>query len=163
MLLCCTAMTLGGAQVSEVRQLQRLVQEFVRSFGLLITKQTPCGHPVSPSHAHALMILLEREGDSTTQSDLGVHLGIDKSNVARLCARMHEEGHVLQEVSAEDARGRRLSLTVKGRRMAEQLKGASLARFQRVLHGVPPAKRRQLLDSLQLLNASIALLAPVQP
>ena len=154
-------MTAGGAQATEVRQLQRLVQEFVRSFGLLITKQTPCGHPVSPSHAHALMVLLEREGDRTTQSELGEQLGIDKSNVARLCARMHDEGHVMQEVSEEDARGRKLSLTLKGKRMAEQLKGASLARFQRVLHGVPPSKRRQLLDSLQLLNASVALLAPV--
>jgi DNA-binding MarR family transcriptional regulator len=138
-----------------------LVQEFVRSFGLLITKQTPCGHPLSPSHAHALMVLLEREGEGTTQSSLGAQLGIDKSNVARLCARMHDEGHIVQEVSAEDARGRTLELTAKGKRMAEQLKGASLARFQRVLHGVPLAKRRQLLDSLQLLNASVALLAPV--
>jgi DNA-binding MarR family transcriptional regulator len=154
-------MVAGRAQASDVRQLQRLVQEFVRSFGLLVTKQTPCGHPVSPSHAHALMILLERAGDHTTQSDLGAQLGIDKSNVARLCARMHEEGHVVQEVSAEDARGRELNLTAKGKRMAEQLKGASLARFQRVLHGVPLGKRRQLLDSLQLLNASVALLDPV--
>jgi DNA-binding MarR family transcriptional regulator len=141
-----------------------LVQEFVRSFGLLITKQTPCGHPVSPSHAHALMVLLEREGEGegATQSSLGAQLGIDKSNVARLCARMHDEGHIVQEVSAEDARGRTLELTAKGKRMAEQLRGASLARFQRVLHGVPLGKRRQLLDSLQLLNASVALLAPVQ-
>jgi DNA-binding MarR family transcriptional regulator len=154
-------MTAGRAQPSDVRQLQRLVQELVRSFGLLVTKQTPCGHPVSPSHAHALMVLLERDGDHTTQSDLGAQLGIDKSNVARLCARMHEEGHVVQEVSAEDARGRELNLTAKGKRMAEQLKGASLARFQRVLHGVPLGKRRQLLDSLQLLNASVALLDPV--
>lgn len=148
-----------------MRQLQRLVQEFVRSFGLLITRQTPCGHPVSPSHAHALMVLLEREGESegTTQSTLGAQLGIDKSNVARLCARMHDEGHVVQEVSAEDARGRTLELTAKGKRMAEQLKVASFARFQRVLQGVPLGKRRQLLDSLQLLNASVALLAPVQP
>jgi DNA-binding MarR family transcriptional regulator len=155
-------MTPGSAQTSDVRQLQRLVQEFVRSFGLLITKQTPCGHPVSPSHAHALMVLLEREGDSTTQSDLGAQLGIDKSNVARLCARMHGEGHVVHAVSAEDARGRTVDLTAKGKRMAEQLKGASLARFQRVLHGVPQGKRRQLFDSLQLLNASVAQLAPVQ-
>jgi len=154
-------MTAGRAQASDVRQLQRLVQELVRSFGLLVTKQTPCGHPVSPSHAHALMVLLERDGDHTTQSELGAQLGIDKSNVARLCARMHEEGHVVQEVSAEDARGRELNLTAKGKRMAEQLKGASLARFQRVLHGVPLGKRRQLLDSLQLLNASVALLDPV--
>ncbi len=139
-------------------ELRLLVQRFVRSFGLLVTRQTPCGHPVSPSYAHALMVLLEREGALTTQTDLAVALGIDKSNVARLCARLEAEGHAEQTPLPEDARSRQLELSARGRRLAEQLKASSLQRFQRVLRAVPAAKRTQLLESLVLLNDAVACL-----
>ncbi len=141
----------------DVAELQRQVQSFVRSFGLLVTKETPCGHPVSPSYAHALMVLLEREGAqlATSQSDLGARLGIDKSNVARLCERLHAQAHAVQARSTEDGRSRQLKLTAKGRRMAEQIAGASFERFQRVAKGVPPNKRAALLESLSALNAAV--------
>jgi hypothetical protein len=45
---------------TEAERFRGLVQQFVRSFGLLVATQTPCGHPISVSHAHALMVLLER-------------------------------------------------------------------------------------------------------
>jgi len=106
------------------------------------------------------MVLLEREQESlpTSQSDLGARLGIDKSNVARLCERLHTQGHAIQARSAEDGRSRQLCLTAKGRRMAEQIAGASLQRFQRVVKGVPPNKRVALLESLAVLNAAVATL-----
>ena len=143
-----------------VAALQGLVQSFVRSFGLLIAKETPCGHPVSPSYAHALMVLLEREGDElhTSQSDLGARLGIDKSNVARLCARLHSQGHAIQEPSPDDGRSRHLRLTAKGRRMAENIQNSSLERFRRVAAAVAPEKRQVLLDSLAALNAAVMTL-----
>lgn len=141
-------------------ELQRQVQSFVRSFGLLVTKQTPCGQPVSPSYAHALMVLLERERQSltTSQSDLGARLGIDKSNIARLCERLHAEKHAVQARSAEDGRSRLLHLTADGERMARKLASASLARFQRVMDAVPKQKRAALLESLTVLNAAITTL-----
>jgi DNA-binding MarR family transcriptional regulator len=144
----------------QVEELQSLVQAFVRSFGLLVTKQTPCGHPVSPSYAHALMALLEREGAEveTTQSDLGERLGIDKSNVARLCAKLHAEGHAIQEASPDDARSRQLRLTTKGRRMAEKIQSSSFERFRRVAAAVAPEQRQVLLDSLTALNAAVSTL-----
>lgn len=144
----------------QVEELQSLVQTFVRAFGLLVTKQTPCGHPVSPSHAHALMALLEREGAEleTSQSDLGARLGIDKSNVARLCAKLHAEGHAVQEPAPDDGRSRQLRLTAKGRRMAEKIQSSSFERFQRVAAAVAPEQRQALLDSLAALNAAVSTL-----
>ena len=142
----------------EAERLRELVQAFVRSFGLLVTRQTPCGHPVSPSHAHALMVLLAREGQLTTQLELGKALGIDKSNVARLSQRMLEDGHAEQHPLPEDARARVVELTARGRRMAQQLESSSLLRFRRVLQAVPVGKRSQLLESLELLNAAVASL-----
>jgi len=42
--------------------------------------------------------------------------------------------------------------------MAEQIAGASLERFRRVVRGVPPNKRAALLDSLAVLNAAVEAL-----
>jgi DNA-binding MarR family transcriptional regulator len=151
---------IDGCPEDDVRKLQVSVQAFVRSFGLLVTKQTPCGQPVSPSHAHALMILLEREelGLTTTQADLGRHLGLDKSNVARLCARLASEEHATQQVSPSDARSRQLTLSARGRRMATNIRAASLERFRRVMDAVPAAERRSLIHSVELLTAAVQTL-----
>lgn len=145
----------------EAAQLKSLVQEFVRNFGLLVTKQTPCGHPISPSYAHALMVLLEREnaGLESSQSDLGSRLSIDKSNITRLCGKLEADGNILQNRSATDGRSRLLGLTPKGRRMAERLESASHERFKQVLMGVPSHKRRPLLAALELLGDAVQALS----
>lgn len=153
----------GGTRQSsgdDVARLRQLVQSFVRSFGLLVTKETPCGHPVSPSYAHALMVLLERtrEHDRTSQSDLGRLLGIDKSNVTRLCARMEAAGHVVQDRQPDDGRGRLVRLTSTGTRMAQRIEQASRERFERVVGGVAPGRRQSVFEALELLNAAVEAL-----
>ncbi|MFI5120293.1 MAG: MarR family winged helix-turn-helix transcriptional regulator, partial [Thermoanaerobaculia bacterium] len=96
----------------EATRLRLLIQTFIRSSGLLAGDQTPCGHPVAVSHAHALMVLLEtaRKARPVTQRELGQALGIDKSNVARLCRRMESAGHLVQSRSKDDGRARLLAL-----------------------------------------------------
>ncbi|MDF3067800.1 MAG: transcriptional regulator, MarR family [Polyangiaceae bacterium] len=144
----------------DVARLKRAVQEFTRSFGLLVTKQTPCGLPVSPSYAHCLMLLLERERQAlqTSQSEIGEQLTIDKSNIARLCRKLEKAGHASQQRDPDDGRGRLVELTGKGRRMAERLEAASDERFLRVLEAVPTAQRPQLLASLTLLIEAVGAL-----
>lgn len=144
----------------DVDRLKELIQEFVRSFGLLVVKQTPCGFPLSPSHAHCLMVLLERElqGTETSQTELGKRLAIDKSNIARLCRKLQSSGHATQTRAPTDGRGRLLQLTPKGRRMAEKLQHSSQARFGRVLGGVPTAERGALLSSLETMIKAVRLL-----
>lgn len=149
-----------GVAESEARELQLSVQTFVRMFGLLVTKQTPCGQPVSPSYAHALMLLLDREasGLSTTQTELADQLGLDKSSIARLCARLETDGRASQRRGAEDGRSRQLELTAAGRKLATSIQGASLARFRRVLEAIPPARRRTVTSALELLTHAVASL-----
>src|SRR4051812_35895403 len=107
--------------------LRTSIQRFVRSFGLLNGDQTPCGLPLSPSHAHALMALIDRERSHqrSTQQDLVKILGVDKSNVPRLCAKMLESGHLSQQPSLDDGRAWLVSLTEKGRLLAERVEAAS--------------------------------------
>jgi DNA-binding MarR family transcriptional regulator len=154
-----------STQLSGARQLQVSVQAFVRSFGLLMTKQTPCGQPVSPSYAHALMLLLDREarGLLTTQTNLAEQLGLDKSSITRLCARLEADERVTQARSDEDGRSRVLELTARGRRLANDVQQASLQRFQQVLEAVPAAKRRPLLESIETLTRAVESLAEQAP
>ena len=125
----------------DVEDLRAHVQQFVRRFGLLVTRQTPCGFPVSPSYAHALMLLLRRSADGlTTFIRPGGGLGIDKSNVARLCERMVDAGHALQTVPPTDGRSRLVTLTPKGTRVAQRIEQGSRDRFSAVTTKIPGAK-----------------------
>lgn len=142
------------------RELQVSVQAFVRSFGLLVTKQTPCGQPVSPSVAHALMVLLDREegGVATYQHELAERLGLDRSSITRLCARLEGDGRLKQEPAPDDARARLLRLTASGQRMAGNIRAASLDRFARIVEAIPSSKRQPLLDALKVLTAAVLTL-----
>ncbi len=138
--------------------LRTSIQRFIRSFGLLNGDQTPCGMALSPSHAHTLMALLDRErrGEDSTQQDLVKILGVDKSNVTRLCAKMLEAGHLAQQPSPDDGRAWLVSLTLKGRRLAERVEHARRTRFDRVLAALPSkTARATVLRSLDLLNEAL--------
>jgi DNA-binding MarR family transcriptional regulator len=138
--------------------LRTSIQRFVRSFGLLNGDQTPGGVALSPSHAHALMALLDRERreESSTQQDLVKILGVDKSNVTRLCAKMLEAGHLVQQPSPHDGRAWLVSLRLEGRRLAERVEDASRTRFDRVLAALPSeTARATVLRSLDLLNDAL--------
>jgi DNA-binding MarR family transcriptional regulator len=141
-------------------ELRRLMQRMFRRFDALATDQTPCGKPLSIAHAHALMVLLAK--GEASQRDLGAELSIDKSNVARLCARMVESGHVIQRANEDDGRSRRVSLTARGRRIAREVETASGARFSALLAGVPADQRTQVVEALQHLVAALDAL-PASP
>lgn len=149
---------------SEARELQTSVQTFVRTFGLLVTKQTPCGQPVSPSYAHALMLLLDREanGQTTSQSELAEGLSLDKSSIARLCSRLEADERITQQPGPDDKRSRLLELTVRGRKLGTSIQLASLERFRQVLSAIPATKRRSVLSSLELLTTAVAALEQEQ-
>lgn len=147
-------------QKEDAERLRGLVQSFIRSFGLLVTKETPCGQPISPSYAHALMVLLERARDQTktSQADLGLVLGIDKSNVTRLCGRMEVAGHVTQERAPDDGRSRLVKLTAHGQRLAQRIERASHDRFGNIVAALSRDERASIFDSLAALNRAIETL-----
>lgn len=134
------------------------MQRLFRRFGALAADTTPCGKPLSMAHAHALMVLLAK--GEVSQQELGVELCIDKSNVARLCARMVDAGHALQAQSETDGRSRRVSLTARGKRLAREIDAASVARFGALLRGLPDARHVQVLEALDHLVAALDSLPP---
>jgi DNA-binding MarR family transcriptional regulator len=141
--------------------MRSLVQQFARGFGFLRSAQTPCGKPLPLSHAHALMFLLERDRRRTLQRDLQEALGIDKSNVARLCRKMRTMGHVKIVVSKDDARARELELTDKGLQVARDVEQASRERFRKLTRSVPSSERPRVISALRTLVAATAKLSLV--
>jgi DNA-binding MarR family transcriptional regulator len=142
-----------GMEADQVDELRSLVQRLFRRFGTLATDATPCGQPLSIAHAHALMVLLNR--GELTQQTLGAELCIDKSNVARLCARMVDAGHVLQTAGASDKRSRVVALTAAGKRLAREVNAASRQRFGALLSGLKAAHRERVVQGLSLLVTAI--------
>lgn len=146
----------------DATDLRRSIQRFVRAFGLLAGDQTPCGQPLAPSHAHGLLVLLERERSGADddggmkQQDLAVSLGLDKSSITRLCTKMIDAGHLKQTASATDGRAWALSLSPKGRRVAETLDEASKARFHRLVAALPlSVSAGTVVDILEVLTAAV--------
>jgi DNA-binding MarR family transcriptional regulator len=138
------------------------VQTFVRDFGLLAQDATPCGKPLATSHAHALMILLD-ETRTLSQKDLADELGLDKSNVTRLCQKMEAEGQIEQVRGEEDARVRRLKLTSRGAKLAREIEQSSKDRFASLLKAVPAAERARVFEGLELLSRAVRTLRSTTP
>jgi len=108
------------------------------------------------------MVLLEtaRNGGALTQRDLGQALGIDKSNVARLCRRMESAGHLVQSRSNDDGRARLLALTAAGARLGRSVERSSRERFEWLMSAIPRTSRAGVLSSLACLNQALASAGP---
>ena len=129
---------------------RRAIHSFVRRFGLLEDDITPCGQPLPTSHAHALMELLRDPG--LTQKDLAERLGLTKSGSSRLLSRLEATGRVVRRVDDADNRAKRVSLTDKGRALTQKVEQASLLRFASLIEGIPVARRKTVLECLDLLS-----------
>lgn len=129
------------------------MQAFIRSFGLLDQDRSPCGQPLPPSQAHALQIL--GQGQEITQQALAGQLGLDKSTTSRLVAQLVDRGWVARAVNPQDRREAQLALTEKGRAMLGEVLQAAATKFQALWQQIPPEKRPQVLESLDLLTHAL--------
>lgn len=138
----------------EERKLQEQIQAFVRSFGLVDREhRTPCGQPIPTSQAHALHVL--GRGVPLTQQMLAEELRLDKSTTSRLVTQLIDRGWVEREVNPADRREFRLGLTEQGRKLFGQVSQAATAKFGELWAEIPPDKRAQVLESLELLTRTL--------
>jgi DNA-binding MarR family transcriptional regulator len=136
-----------------VEELRQATQRFFRAFGVLSSGSTPCGKPIAMAEAHALMLLLQR--GEMSQQDLVQELRIDKSNVARLCAKLVEEGRATQRADTEDKRSRLVALTANGLKLAKEVDLSSRRRFAEVLSALPRGGAGVVVGALRDLTAAI--------
>ena len=146
------------------RDLQAAVRELVRALGVLSEDSTPCGAPIAPREAHALLLLRESEacGVPLAQADLQRSIGIDKSNIARLVQRLGERGWLSQTPDPADARRRVLGLTARGRKAATSLEQRSDALFAAVWNRLDRGDREVVTRCLGRLSEALRAVADAE-
>jgi DNA-binding MarR family transcriptional regulator len=76
---------------------------------------------------------------------------MDKSKVSRAAARLEKSGYVLKEINPSDRRLIELSLTVKGRAMANEIGPMGLAFEADLLNALPKEDRDGFLAAIKIL------------
>jgi DNA-binding MarR family transcriptional regulator/GNAT superfamily N-acetyltransferase len=97
---------------SVVEQIRCASRTMVRELGFMRT--TLAGTDYSPSAVHTLLELDSR--GALTAAQLVQMLGLEKSSVSRMVAKLVQAGEVAESPGDDDARTKQLSLTEQGRR-----------------------------------------------
>ena len=144
-----------GKQVSAIRAFNRL---YTRRIGVV---DGMASSPFSLAEARVLFELAHRE--KPTASDIRKELGLDAGYMSRI-VRDFERGKLMRrEQSKLDERQRFLSLTPKGRRAFARLDERSNRNVVSMIEGVPPTKRRQLLDAVETMRELLSGEAELSP
>lgn len=99
----------------------------------------------TPGRLGALLLIEGNPG--LTQTALGRALGIDRSSVVPLVARLMREGLVRRDAHA-DRRAHALALAPAGVALLARLRPALAGHEKRIARGFRPAERRQLMRLL---------------
>ena len=136
--------------VSVIRRSSRLM---VRELGFM--GSTLASTNYSPSAVHTLVeIALRKE---MTASQLVQLLGLEKSSVSRMLARLIAAGELEEVISAEDARAKSLRLTAKGHETVSKINTFSNERVVSAIKSLAPAQQQTISEGLSLYaNALLA-------
>ncbi len=85
------------------------------------------------------------------QVSLAAELGIDRTNVADVLARLAERGLVRRAASSEDKRVKLAYLTPEGAALTERMYGAMQRSQERLMAPLAPAERAQFMAMLKRL------------
>ena len=129
--------------VSVIRRSSRLM---VRELGFMAS--TLASTPYSPSAVHTLVeIALRKE---MTAGQLVQLLGLEKSSVSRMLARLIAAGELEEVVSADDARSKCLRLTAKGHDTVHKINTFSNTRVVSAIKSLQPAQQETISRGLSL-------------
>jgi DNA-binding MarR family transcriptional regulator len=107
---------------------------------------------LTPRQFAVLMTIAEEEG--LTQTDLVARTGIDRSTLADIVARLLVRGLIQRRRAKEDARAYAIKLTAQGWKGLRDAEPGAVAADSRLLAALPPAKRHEFLDALDLIVTS---------
>jgi DNA-binding MarR family transcriptional regulator len=104
---------------------------------------------LTPRQFAVLMVVAEEEG--LTQTDLVEQTGIDRSTLADIIARLLSRGLIQRRRAKDDARAYSIKLSPQGARALREAQPGAAAADQKLLAMLPPAKRQDFIDSLNLI------------
>ena len=107
---------------------------------------------LTPRQFAVLMTIAEEEG--LTQTGLVERTGIDRSTLADIVARLLARGFIQRRRAKSDGRAYAIKLTAQGAKALRDAEPGAIAADTRLLGALPPAKRQDFLDSLDLIVAA---------
>lgn len=84
-------------------------------------------------------------------NDLAGLLGLDKSTLSRITDNLVRQGLAVREPDTEDRRYIKIRLTESGEKMFSDIEQRMEEYYQKIYSSLPPEKRNQVLESLELL------------
>jgi DNA-binding MarR family transcriptional regulator/ribosomal protein S18 acetylase RimI-like enzyme len=128
----------------------------VRRFNRFYTKQIGIldeGLLQSPFSLAEVRVLYEiANGKDVSAVELAEGLRLDPGYLSRILRRFRKDGLVRREISAADGRRSLLTMTEKGRRTFATLDARQEEEVAALLHRVPPAGRRRLIESMRAIE-----------
>jgi len=133
---------------SDVIQLRELLRQLIRKLGLLDKTQLSCCG-ITYSQCHALVEIGSNQ--SLSINELAELLGLDKSTLSRTVNTMVEQGLVTREPDPDDRRYVKIKLTPTGSGLLSDIEDKMTDYYLNIYQAIPQDKRKQVLESLELL------------
>ena len=131
------------AILNRVRQLVRALRAF--------DKQAQTRFGLGAAQMFILHVL--QHHDELSMNELADRTATDQSSVSLAVGKLVTEGYVRRDVSEEDRRQVRLSLTAKGRALVRRSPPAAQDRIMESVEAMPSGERAQLMGLLDKLMA----------
>ncbi|MBN2380863.1 MarR family transcriptional regulator [candidate division WOR-3 bacterium] len=135
-----------------IRKLEELGPVLVKGMQL-VGSAGPFGAELSFSQFLILQTLLSK--DAMRMNELALTLGLSKANVTGLVDRMVRSRLLERMRSDEDRRVVYVTLSVRGRRIAQRLINAQRREFRRIMEEIPPRNLDIFIDSLEQLAKAL--------
>lgn len=143
----------------DIDRIRAASRRIVRQLGFLRGDLAESGLP--PSAVHALIEI--GMGSATTGRDLSAVLGLEKSSVSRMLAKLQQQGLVRADTDAQDPRLKRLALSEAGLARFRQIESFGRRQVQGALADLPHEARQQVRLGLETYAAALEPPAPTAP
>lgn len=129
-----------------IQDLREFSRKLVRELGFM--RPSLAGSDLAPSAVHAIIEIGLQPGIQAR--DLAAILRLDKSNTSRQVAKLESAGLLMREISSDDARSSRLSLTEAGNKLRAQIDQFATDQVSHALRRLSPADQESLIRFLSL-------------
>lgn len=138
-----------SALVDDIRTASR---QMVRELGFMQSTLAATTYP--PSFVHALLEIGARR--TATAAHLSAHLGLEKSSVSRMIAKLVQAGEIAEAANPQDGRAKLLSLTGKGRRTYAAIQAYGRNQVRTALRQLDEPQRLAVREGLSAYAQALA-------
>lgn len=132
--------------------LRELLRVLIRKLGILQKNDASCCG-VTIAQCHTLVEIGRKRKISLIE--LSELLGLDKSTMSRTISNLVGADLVKRETDPENRRYITIELTSKGREVFQMIEDNMHTYYSNIFHSIPETKRKDILESLEILIASI--------